>query len=157
LKAIIVSLLSFFFLVGCLEQNAAGVSAVKQSDLKVKVDQNGYTSEQRNILGRRNVALDPNQIMWIYCMAQNGQTVFYGPVKGKVTSSTKRLDPNMVIVTGTDNKTSADIGDGSQGESDPYIYWFDPSGKYFQWNGNYFLSTFEIKIQSPVLNTRNVQ
>lgn len=127
-------------------QNDAGVHYARSQDLQVPTDANGYTSEQRNIMQRREVVQKPDGIMWIYCLSQTGSVIFYGPVKGKVTSSNNQLE----VLSGS-------YSDGSKGESDQYIYWFDPSGKYFQWNGNYFLSTFEIRVNSPVINYRSVQ
>lgn len=132
--------------VSCRDINDAGVHYARGKDLQVPTDANGYTSEQRNIMQRREVVQKPDSIMWIYCLAQTGNVVFYGPVKGKVTSSGK------VLIT-----RGVDYTDGTVGGSDAYVYWFDPSGKYFQWNGNYFLSTFEIRVNSPVINHRNVQ
>lgn len=146
MKTIALMIAAALTLTSCIDdRNSAGVRYVQTQDAQAPVDVNGYTSEQNNILKRRKIALDPKQIMWIYCLADNGQVVFYGAVKGKVTSSGKSLQSVM------------NISDGTEGSSDAYVYWFDPSDKYFQWNGHYFLSTYEIKIMTPVLNTRSVQ
>lgn len=129
--------------------NNAGVHYARETDLQIPTDADGYTSEQRNVINRRQIIQNPSAIMWIYCLADTGNVVFYGPVKGKVTSSGK-----SIIVAGGDSST---FNDGTQGSSDEYVYWFDPSGKYFQWNGKYFLSTFEIKVNTAVINYRSVQ
>lgn len=116
--------------------------------------------ERNNINRRQQVFDDPAQVSWIYCLADNGQVVFYGPVEGKVTSSGKRLEP-------IHSATSAMVGDiytdelvqqdGTFGGSDSYVYWFDPDGNYYQWDGYYFLTSVPIKVNESVLNIRNVQ
>lgn len=121
-----------------------------------------YFTEAQTIARRLELMDDPNLIQWIYCLSESGAVVFYGPVVGKVTSSGKRLEP----VTIAEGGTSAQYGDsltdermqadGTFGQSDAYVFWFDPNGVYQQWSGDYFLSSVPIKIKTPVINVRDV-
>lgn len=123
---------------GCQQMND-----VDESDVKIKTSKDGFTAEQLNIKRRVELASDPSKIWWIYCLSDTGQMVFYGAVKGKVTSSKKHLP----YVT----------QDGTSGDSDEYIYWFNPAGIYFQWNGKYFLTSEEVKVHNPIINYRGVK
>lgn len=132
----------------CDAINDSGVRYVNTRDYQIPTNAYGYTNEQHNILKRNKIVQDPTIIMWIYCLADNGQVVYYGPVDGKVTSSNKSIR----MFNSTD-----DVGDGTTGGSDSYVFWFSPEGEYYQWNKAYFLSTAEIKISNTVLNFRRVE
>jgi hypothetical protein len=133
------------FLAGC---NAPqGLREVLLNELTVKTDAQGMTAEQANIKKRVELSSDPNGIWWIYCLSDTGQPVFYGAVKGKVTSSWKNLG----------ELSNGQNADGTYGNSDSYVYWFDPAGVYYQWDGKYFLTSREIKLANPVLNFRGVK
>ena len=129
-----------------------GISQVNSSDVKMKTDAKGMTAEQANIKKRYELASDANALWWIYCLADNGQVVYFGAVKGKVTSSGKALSSN------SGSKDTVYMNwDGSYGSSDSYVYWFDPQNIYYQWSGHYFLTSREVKIKESVLNMRSVQ
>ena len=78
--------------------------------------------------------------------AYSGQTLIYSTVKGKVTSSGKRLSPTSVVVgasgerrrpgysTGADDMVTSEVvqDDGTFGSSIPYLYWWDTKGVYHQ-------------------------
>jgi hypothetical protein len=101
--------------------------------------------ERENIRQRILVSNDPNTLLWIYPMSA-GRVIGRFPVKGKVTSGSKRLTPS----TGYDFDTSAtvELPDemGTYGSSGDYIFWFDPAGNFHQHKGDYFLSTVPYKI-----------
>ena len=109
------------------------------------------------------LANDPTQIMWIYCLSDMGSLVLSSPVVGKVSSSSKRLEPaketgyDCIALNGnrycTDEIMSAD---GTYGSSDPYVYWFTPEGQYFQWNGDYIVSSVPIKVDRPTFHVRDI-
>ena len=84
--------LALFFLMGQTGCDNNLSNYVQDSDIKLKLDGQGFTSEQNNVMKRLELSSEPNGLWWIYCLADNGQVVFYGPVKGKVTSSGKRLN-----------------------------------------------------------------
>jgi hypothetical protein len=71
---------------------ASGVSKVTQA---VSVQSDGRTLEQSNVAKRLQLENKPGAIQHIYIMsAYSGQVLLYSTVKGKVTSSGKRLSPS---------------------------------------------------------------
>ncbi|HRZ18592.1 MAG TPA: hypothetical protein P5136_00920 [Methanofastidiosum sp.] len=131
------------FLMGSRGGGCQQMNDVSETDVKIKTSKEGFTAEQLNIKRRVELASDSSKIWWIYCLSDTGTVVFYGAVKGKVTSSKKSLP----YVT----------SDGTSGESDEYVYWFSPAGTYFQWNGKYFLTSAEVRVETPVINHREVR
>ena len=77
------------------------------------------SAEQQN-QSRRDVLNLANQRHYITVYSIDGQETMRGDVDGKVTR--------------------AESGQG-QGTGGEYIYWFDPSGKYFQTNMPYIVTT----------------
>ena len=101
----------------------------------------------------------------------SGQVLIYSTVKGKVTSSGKRLTPQTVI--GWNNSTEGEtnyvtIGkkqfitneviqdDGTYGTSIEYLYWVDTKGVYHQHyksnNEMIHISDQPLAVKSVVLN-----
>ncbi len=131
------------------KQPAMSDTGIKKATVKGQTDPEGYSVEQRNVMER--VARDnkPGSVKHLYVIsAMSGQVLLYSTVKGKVTSSGKRLTPNSV--TGSSNGTTyytpmrVNIGgeafttnevlqdDGTYGSSVEYLYWFDVRGVYHQ-------------------------
>ena len=77
------------------------------------------SAEQQNQI-RRDVLNLANQRHYITVYSIDGQETMRGDVDGKVTR--------------------AESGQG-QGTGGEYIYWFDPSGKYYQTNMPYIVTT----------------
>lgn len=124
-------------------------SGIKKASVEITTDANGHSVEQNNILDRLKRDNAAGSIKHLYVIsAYSGQTLIYSTVKGKVTSSSKRLTPSKITGVATQsnvyNGFVIDIGgvnyltdeilgdDGSYGSSDPYIYWFDVRGVYHQ-------------------------
>ena len=122
-------------------------SGVGRANIQVPVGPDGLTIEQRNV--RDRVAMDntPGSIKHLYIIsAYSGQTLIYSTVRGKVTSSGKRLTPSTIDWTAnqTPNGFPIEIGgathytrevlgdDGTYGSSVDYLYWFDAKGIYHQ-------------------------
>jgi hypothetical protein len=143
------------FLVGCDD----GTSTLdQQNNQKLQQAQNmmtrtptptfNYSVERQNIADRLKLTNDPDLLQWIYCIS-NGRVIGRFPVRGKVTSGGKRLTSTQRLVNdNTDHTVVMEAPDemGTYGNSDPYIFWFDPAGNYYQWEGDYFLSTVPYKI-----------
>ncbi len=118
-------------------------SGVKKASVEVKTDLAGTTIEQQNV---KNRLLNDNRvgaIKHLYIISPySGKILLYSTVKGKVTSSGKRLTPLTVSDDGA--KFPLRIGntdylinevlqdDGTYGSSDPYIFWWDSKGIYHQ-------------------------
>lgn len=138
-------------LIGC-EPPAPPVSStgVGKATAKVTVGSDGVTNEQRNIRDRLEMENKPGVVKHLYVISpESGQALIYSTVKGKVTSSGKRLSPtaiDAVINNGSNVHNGWEISygdhrvvtreplqdDGTYGSSEPYIYWFDVRGVYHQ-------------------------
>jgi len=130
-------------------QNVQSDSGVKKASAKVATDPDGYTIEQKNVMERLARDNKPGSIKHLYVIsAMSGQVLIYSTVKGKVTSSGKRLTPTTVSTNQPNNASydgiPVDIGglrlrtgevlqdDGTYGSSVEYLFWFDVRGVYHQ-------------------------
>ena len=112
----------------------------------VQKDSSGLTLEQSNIERRIKVTTDPAKLMWIHLMSADGKIVARMVIQGKITSSSKRLQPKFVYAGVASGEWKESYGakfgghltdeiiqpDGTYGDSDYYVYWFDPQGRYHQ-------------------------
>lgn len=72
-------------------------------------------------------------------------------VDGKVSSLNSFLTPDSETYASTYSKWLADV-DGSYGENDDGIFFFDARGNYIEWNGNYLYTDIPMQIDNPVVN-----
>jgi hypothetical protein len=122
-------------------------SGVTKTSATVKAGADGLTVEQRNVRDRLSADNKPGSIKHLYVIsAYSGQVLIYSTVRGKVTSSGKRLNPRTVVVGDGNNahrfygflvmgeRETAEVleDDGTYGDSVPYVYWFDAKGAYHQ-------------------------
>ncbi len=146
---------------GCGSKEQQSSSGVGQSDVfHYQVNAAGRTGEQQNIYERQEVTSDFTKIFWINIFTLDGKILYRSPVRMKVTSSGKRLEPVVAAgnVGGYPEASSDGIfetsefiqPDGTYGSSDEYIFWFDPLGRYFQLGKNYLLTDFPIDLSNPV-------
>lgn len=140
--------------------------AVQKGSASVPMNSKGRTVEQQNIDDRIKVTTDPTKVMWIHLISLDGKIIQRMPVRNKVTSSGKRLEPKQagngpysgVPMPGQrDAQFTTDEfiqPDGTFGDSDPYIYWFDPTGRYHQWGTagglGYLLTDYPINLENPI-------
>lgn len=125
---------------GCTPaQSRSGVAIAPAQQVQKGID--GLTIEQSNISARLKMDNTPGSIKHLYVIsAYSGQVLIYSTVKGKVTSSAKRLAPSSVSSTGfsvdfggTERTTDEVLGDdGTYGGSIEYLYWWDTRGIYHQ-------------------------
>ena len=152
LSILATALLSFMMMGndgGCSDGNQAqSASGVKKASVKVQTDKDGNTVEQKAIMERVRRDNLPGSIKHLYLIsAYSGQVIMYSTVKGKVTSSSKRLTPSTVAYVADTTGSSAftiDVGgieyttqevlgdDGTYGSSMPYLFWFDAKDVYHQ-------------------------
>jgi hypothetical protein len=143
-------LLGALLLSACDSQDMpVSASGVKQASTKVSTNNAGRTNEQENYIERLNRDNKPGSIKHLYVIsAYSGQVLIYSTVRGKVTSSGKRLTPTTVTSGAINDGCSGSVGfmanntrycseemvqdDGMYGTSIPYIYWFDSKGVYHQ-------------------------
>lgn len=102
--------------------------------------------------------------MWIHLIALDGKIIRRMPVRNKVTSSGKRLEPTTAAPynegyplagDGENSRTNELIQpDGTFGSSDPYIFWFDSMGRYHQYGTaggiGYLLTDYPIDLENPM-------
>jgi len=144
-----------------------GATQVNNLGFDIPTNVKGRTMEQENIVRRLQVTTDPSKVLWIHLIALDGSIIRRMPVTSKVTSSGKRLEPRTAD---SSTEFGADFpgfrmgdnvyetneflqADGTFGDSDAYIYWFDPMGRYHQWGTagglGYLLTDYPIDLQNP--------
>jgi len=147
-------------------------SGVQKANVEVQTDVNGHTTEQVNILARYKVDNTVGSIKHLYIIsAYSGQVLIYSTVKGKVTSSGKRLTPTSVVDNNGTNVSwdtygfDVNIGgqkcrttevlqdDGTYGNSIEYIFWFDTRGIYHQ---QYVTGGMLVHISDQPLAVKNI-
>lgn len=128
-------------------------TGVRKTTANVETQASGLTLEQENVKARLENENAPGSIKHLYVIsAYSGQVIIYSTVRGKVTSSGKRLSPYEVAAGahGYGSASTRDYGipvniggevhmtgevlqdDGTYGSSIPYLFWFDSAGKYHQ-------------------------
>lgn len=126
-------------------------TGVHQAKAEVHVQASGLTVEQENIGARLEEDNRPGSLKHLYVIsAYSGDVILYSTVRGKVTSSGKRLTPytvaaqdgqyvgseheGMRIRIGGDVYRTPEVlqDDGTYGSSEPYIYWWDSKNVYHQ-------------------------
>ena len=128
-------------------QSASGVTQVSAA---VPVQADGLTVEQENVRSRLIEDNKPGSIKHLYVIsAMSGDVIMYSTVRGKVTSSGKRLTPTIVSAVAGQYNSQGDFipvrvgqwslrtpevlqDDGTYGSSVEYIYWWDTKGIYHQ-------------------------
>lgn len=144
-----------FLCSGCerKETTPSAISDIKQAKAEVHVGADGLTNEQRNVKDRYKMDSLPGAIKHLYVQsAYTGDVLLYSTVRGKVTSSGKRLSPTTVYagalesgnnpvrlfgiptsIGGIEQHTTEVLqDDGTYGSSTEYLYWWDAQGRYHQ-------------------------
>jgi hypothetical protein len=131
----------------CSPPPAASSSGLARATISVQPGSDGLSVEQRNVRDRLVADNKPGSIKHLYVIsAYSGQVLIYSTVRGKVTSSGKRLTPEHIegLYNSDSNSFGVPIGqytaytrevlgdDGTYGNGVPYIYWFDAKGAYHQ-------------------------
>lgn len=171
---ILAAIVSLFIACGPISTEKSD-SGVEKASTTVKTDVNGHTVEQTNIIDRLSMDNTPGSIKYLYVIsAYSGDVLIYSTVKGKVTSSGKRLTPvtvaamegefvgrshhgMLVDINGSSYYTPEVLqDDGTYGTSDPYIYWFDSRGIFHQHyiSGGQIIhvSSQPLLINKPIIN-----
>ena len=114
-------------------------SGIKKTSVRIKTGADGLSVEQRNVKERIKRDNNIGSFKHLYIIsAYSGDVIIYSTVKGKVTSSGKRLTNTHKQYRGygggykKSDVMPAIQDDGTYGSSVPYIYWFDSKGVYHQ-------------------------
>lgn len=141
-----ITLISLLCLTSCLEEQKSA-SGVGRAKAEVQLQSNGLTVEQENVQKRLQMENMPGSVKHLYLLsAYSGEVVLYSTVKGKITSSGKRLTPLTVGVyegyglpfhinnssEGRQKTGEVIQDDGTYGSSIEYLYWWDQNGIYHQ-------------------------
>jgi hypothetical protein len=135
-----------FGLVACGPNvQAKSDTGVTKITAKVAVGPDGLTVEQKNVSDRLEQENQIGSIKHLYVISPySGQVMMYFTVKGKITSSGKRLSPSTVsgsssgyympvVIDGKQYYTQEVLGDdGTYGGSIEYLYFWDVQGVYHQ-------------------------
>lgn len=145
---------------------ATSDSGIAKASVRVPVGSDGLTTEQRNVANRLKMDNMPGSIKHLYIIsAYSGQVLIYSTVKGKVTSSGKRLGPLTVTNAGNLYDMQVQINgqsyytneveqdDGTYGSSVDYIYWWDVRGIYHQ---QYITGGMIVHISDQPLSVKSV-
>ncbi len=131
-------------LAGCDSKSPVSASGIKKAEVVVPTGSDGLSIEQRNVRDRLLADNQPGSIKHLYVVsAYSGQTILYSTVRGKVTSSGKRLSPTSVVedqrhsgfdveINGTHRTEEVLQDDGTYGSSVEYLFWWDQRGAYHQ-------------------------
>ena len=105
-------------------------------------------AEIENIKKRLELTANPGLLGYIVLLNQSGQPVFYTPVKGKITSGSKRLTASdRYSPQGTNGFIrQAPSDEGTYGSSGEYVFFWTTGGQYIQWNGMYMYSDKPIRL-----------
>lgn len=90
---------------------------------------------------------------YVVLMTESGAVVGRFVVDGKVSSLNSYLTPDSDFYT-TGATTTAywlpDV-DGTYGNNDVGIFFFDPSGHYWEWDSHYLYSDVPMEIDNPII------
>ena len=141
------ALVLFGICAGCETRPVQSASGVQRTTVHIPTNAEGLTTEQQNIKGRLLEDNKTGAIKHLYVIsAYSGQVIIYSTVRGKVTSSGKRLTPtslmggdaaftgSFAIPFGDVEKRTTEVlqDDGTYGSSSEYLYWWDTKGVYHQ-------------------------
>jgi len=137
-----------FMMFACFPEAKTPTSAsgVSKTTVRLKTGSDGLTIEQRNVKERLKIDNKVGAIKHLYVISPySGQVIIYSTVKGKITSSGKRLMPYKVDpsnecnssipikLDGRNYRTSEVLqDDGTYGHSSEYIFWWDAKEIYHQ-------------------------
>ena len=135
--AILVICLVCISLTGCDEAVATkNRSGIAVASVSVPTGADGLTIEQKNIRDRLLLDNKPGSMKHLYVIsAYSGDVILYSTVKGKVTSSSKRLIPGTRPYSEYERGLTtleAIQDDGTYGSSIEYLFWWDQRGVYHQ-------------------------
>ena len=118
--------------------------------------------ERENLIRRYQFLNDQNKIFYVYLVSY-GKVMAYHAAKGKISSVNSRLTQEEQIVKDLDciSEVSYEaedgcykvVGspqlDGSYGTNGDGIFFFTTEGAYVEWNGEYMVSDFPLKLTTP--------
>ena len=161
MKNIVIVLFLMFTVVACGSEKPKTAKTAQSIKAKQAAESITFTenAEIENIKTRLELTSDPGLTGFVLLMNEAGQPIMYTGVKGKITSSGKRLTAPYRVVKWDHgaNYGQKDLiapsDEGTWGSSAPYIYFWTTTGQYIQWNGKYLYSDkpFRTKVDPLVI------
>lgn len=118
--------------------------------------------ERNNIIFRSEITAAGN-IMYLYRYSQTGQILYRVPVVGKVTSTSKRLEPPYKLLRIDGGEYSAETiveapdAFGTYGHSTARVFWMDPQGSYWECDPrNIVITNAPYRFRDVVIDYKNV-
>lgn len=133
------------------------------------LEQMNDSVERRNLREKLLRFNRPDKLGYIYLLSQTGEVIDFYTVKGKVSSTQSQMTTSNQVTylcqvkpflrpeddpKRADNQvcewanTPSPGDDGSYGENEQGIFWFDTNDVYHTWNGLYHYSDAPVKIDS---------
>lgn len=135
-----IALAATFMAAGCDElprqAEVRTTQAMRARNAANEIDFSSGNAEIENIRRRAEFVAQPDLVGYVVLISF-GRPVAYYTVKGKITSSGKRLEsPSRVDTSGinSDVVVPTPSYDGTFGNSDEYIYFWTTNGQYVQWS-----------------------
>ncbi len=158
-------LIPLILLSSCVPDNGNQVSvsgATQETVKEIAKNSAGLTSEQQNIQDRIKTTTVIGKIMWMHLLNAQGDITKRFPVRNKITSSGKSLEPSKTLGrAGNPSNHPTYNGwaveeflkpDGTYSSSESYQYWFDPMGRYHQIGSagmtTYLLTDYPIDLEN---------
>lgn len=179
ISSIVVGLILLITLTGCdyeapaveqssyeqsIKANEESAKAIISSDTLPKLTR---SLERENIKRRLEFINQPDNVGYLYLISANGQLIREIQVLGKVSSLNSYLTPMEQIEWFNKDLgeywgdvpivTSAPDLDGTYGENDNGIFWFDMNGIYGEWNGLYQYSSQRMTFTTQPLLIENIE
>jgi len=126
--------------------------------------------ERENLARRYEFLNDQNKIFYVYLMS-HGKVVAFYTAKGKISSVNSRITQEEQLIVDKEclsRSWSEDrsacykvVGspqlDGSYGTNGDGIFFFTTEGAYVEWNAEFLVSDFPLKISTPLELTMEVK
>lgn len=156
-------------LTGCFDGSSKDIENTKKVADSLQNNQPtptdiGYSLERYNLIrraywvnGQREKANSlvceiEKPLGYIVLFTESGAVVGKFVVDGKVSSLNSFLTPDSTeFLNSTSAKWLADV-DGSYGENDNGIFFFDVQGNYIEWTGTYLYTDIPMEINNPVID-----
>jgi len=122
--------------------------------------------ERENLKRRYEFLNDENKIFYVYLVSY-GKVMAFHTAKGKVSSVNSRLtqeeqviDVDMLGIDSYEANDAVVVGspqlDGSYGSNGDGIFFFTTQNAYVEWNGEYLVSDYPLKLSTPPQLVREV-
>lgn len=124
--------------------------------------------ERQNLIDRLELLNNQNKIFYVYLVSY-GKVMAEYTAQGKISSVNSKLTTQEQVIKtpyyDSHNGAAGNLGlvvespdlDGSYGTNGDAVFFFTTEGAYVEWNGEYIVSDFPLKITTPVALTREVK